>query len=199
MRTTRRWSLLAGVAVLWAAGVALGFSRLWVQAYTPGPAARASATWPSRSLDRAPDRPTLVMVLHPECACSAASLEQLSRLLARTPSPVRVIVIFADPAGLPPLSPSNPLLRTAAAIPGVAAIVDRGGRETAAFGARVSGQTFLYDAAGRLMFSGGMTAARAHAGDNDGADALRAALATGRVPIAGAPVFGCLLEGAPQR
>ena len=85
-----------------------------------------------------------------------------------------------------------------AAIPGVATILDRGGREAARFGAHVSGQTFLYDAAGRLVFSGGMTIARGHAGDNDGEDALLALITAGHAPVASTPVFGCLLRGAAQ-
>ena len=39
-----------------------------------------------------------------------------------------------------------------------------------------SGQTFLYDARGTLLFSGGITGARAHAGDNAGRQSLVALL-----------------------
>jgi hypothetical protein len=51
----------------------------------------------------------------------------------------------------------------------------------------------LYDAAGRLRFSGGITAARGHAGDNLGRSAI-VELLEGDSPTATAtPVFGCSL------
>jgi hypothetical protein len=70
---------------------------------------------------------------------------------------------------------------------------DQGGREAGLFGAATSGQTDLYDAHGTLKFSGGITAARGHAGDNAGRDALAAWISTGTAHRPGAPVFGCAL------
>ena len=50
-------------------------------------------------------------------------------------------------------------------------IVDRGA-EANLFGAATSGQTMVYDPGGRLRFSGGITAARGHYGDNVGVSAI---------------------------
>jgi hypothetical protein len=83
------------------------------------------------------------------------------------------------------------LWETAAAVPGVRVVRDDGA-EAWRFGARVSGQVMVYDHAGRLQFSGGITGARGHEGDNAGRDAIEALLA-GRPHAASAFVFGCLL------
>ncbi len=53
---------------------------------------------------------------------------------------------------------------------------DADGREARHFGAATSGQTLLYDERGTLVFSGGITGARAHAGDNVGRQSLVALL-----------------------
>ena len=52
---------------------------------------------------------------------------------------------------------------------------DDDGAEARRFGAETSGQTLLYDARGALAFSGGITGARGHAGDNAGRASLRRA------------------------
>jgi hypothetical protein len=71
---------------------------------------------------------------------------------------------------------------------------DDQGAQSARFGAATSGQTFLYDARGNLQFSGGITAARAHAGDNAGRSSLVAMLNASGAPVASrTSVFGCPL------
>jgi hypothetical protein len=50
----------------------------------------------------------------------------------------------------------------------VTVVRDDDGREARRFGVEASGETLLYDADGSLLFSGGITAARGHAGDNAG-------------------------------
>jgi len=70
---------------------------------------------------------------------------------------------------------------------------DDDGVEAARFGAATSGQVILYDRDGRLLFSGGITASRGHAGDNDGRDAIVSLLGGGRGTRHSSPVFGCSL------
>jgi hypothetical protein len=65
--------------------------------------------------------------------------------------------------------------------------------EAERFHARTSGTCLLYDPAGRLEFAGGLTAARGHEGDNDGARSLVALLNGGRSHAESTPVFGCSL------
>ena len=197
MSATKYRVLLPAGVILWLAIIGIGFERLWRYSATPGPAAAAPSMWPTTAFAHDTERPTLVMFLHPDCGCSPASLEELARLVAKAPSRFSARVLFGDPMNGEPLS-NNGLWQTAAGIPGVIPLHDPGGREAITFDAHVSGQTFLYDQAGRLAFSGGITGRRAHAGDNDGEDALFAFVTNGRSSITRTPVFGCLLERRSQ-
>jgi hypothetical protein len=85
------------------------------------------------------------------------------------------------------------LWRTAAALPGVTVVRDVDGRAAREFGAATSGQTLLYDTDGVLLFSGGITAARAHAGDSLGRQSLVALLNREPAQRSGTSVFGCKL------
>jgi hypothetical protein len=56
-----------------------------------------------------------------------------------------------------------------------------------------SGQTVLYDNEGALLFSGGITGARGHAGDNAGRTSLVELLNRGAAGRSRTSVFGCPL------
>jgi hypothetical protein len=71
---------------------------------------------------------------------------------------------------------------------------DERGAQAHVFGALVSGQTMLYRATGSLWFSGGITAARGHEGDNPGRTALTSMLSGERTDTIRTPVFGCYLH-----
>ena len=87
---------------------------------------------------------------------------------------------------------------SAAAIPGVAAREDLDGAQARLFGAETSGFLVLYDPRGQLLFQGGITGSRGHAGDNAGEDAV-ALLLTGRAAgLRQTPVYGCSLLGECQ-
>jgi len=85
------------------------------------------------------------------------------------------------------------LLKRATALPNVTVLRDDEGREAKRFGVETSGQTLLYDANGRLVFSGGITGSRGHAGENAGELALIALLNDGHADRGNANVFGCPL------
>ena len=197
MPTLRSGRALPALAVLcWLFVVGVGLTRLWAYAYTPGPAAVAQATWPATStLSRDGARPTLVMLLHPQCACSRASLGELAQLMAHVQNQVTVHLLFYRPVGGGPEWTDTDLWRSAAAIPGVQRRIDEEGAEARRFGGFVSGQTFLFDADARLIFQGGITYARGHAGDNVGRQSLQALIRDEQAPARRTPVFGCLLGG----
>ncbi|RYF47558.1 MAG: hypothetical protein EOO38_11920 [Cytophagaceae bacterium] len=79
------------------------------------------------------------------------------------------------------------------AIPGVIALTDEGGVEAHRFHASTSGQALLFDSSRRLVFSGGITAGRGHAGDNAGRDTIVSLLTTGKAKRHKTFVFGCSL------
>lgn len=186
--------VLIVVGVVWAAAVGLGLWVLGDYATAQGSAAAAPAEWPADSpLQKGADRPTLVVMVHPRCPCSRASIGELALLMARCQGRVTTYVAFLRPAGFPVDWEKTDLWRSAAAIPGVTLVSDEGGVEAARFHAATSGQAILYDAQGRLLFSGGITAARGHAGDNAGREAIVAILTRGETARTETPVFGCSL------
>ena len=74
-------------------------------------------------------------------------------------------------------------------------VSDQANRETSLFQAAASGQTFLYDADGRLRFSGGITAARGHSGDNIGRSSIVSLVAGEGEAATNFSVLGCSLRG----
>ena len=60
---------------IWLGAATTGLWVLWRYDNTPGKAAAAPGQWPaSTTLVRASDRPTLVMLAHPHCTCTRASM-----------------------------------------------------------------------------------------------------------------------------
>jgi len=192
-RSIRERALIAFVA-LWLIGISIGSLLLLRYSLKPGAQGTASVQWPADlALARVRGRPTLVMFVHPKCACSRASLSELAVLVADCPSGLSTDIVFADPPGLVRQIESNDLWQSAAEIPDSTLICDRDGAIARRLGAHTSGQVFLYDAQGTLRFSGGITAERAHAGSNAGRLAIEAIIRNEK-PIAQAtPVFGCSL------
>lgn len=155
---------------------------------TPGATGHPPAHWQKLALD--PSKPTLIMLVHPQCPCSRASLTELSRLAALCPSKANISVLFLRPAGCPEAFADTDLRRQAEAIPGVLVATDDNGDAARRFGAATSGETLLYAPNGRLLFHGGLTGSRGHEGDNAGLSAVTAWLHGASGPSQ-APVYGC--------
>jgi len=102
-------------------------------------------------------------------------------------------VLFVKPPGAGPDWDDTDLRRSAAEIPGVTVLTDENGTEAGRFGAETSGHTLVFDRRGALIFSGGITASRGHAGANTGESAVLAALKQEPMLRNRTPVFGCSL------
>jgi hypothetical protein len=179
---------------IWLGCAAVAFSILWRYDNTPGAAATATPGWPAPSgLQRAVDRPTLVMLAHPQCSCTQASLGELAEVLARSDVHPRTYVVFLRPSSFGDGWEKSSLWRTAERLPAVTLVRDDDGREARSFGGATSGQTFLYGADGALIFSGGITGSRAHEGDNVGRRSLVALLNREHSVDPRTNVFGCPL------
>lgn len=166
-----RWIL--AIAAFWLIAAATGLWVVWAWDNNPGLGANAPTRWPHASaLSRASDRPTLLLLAHPRCSCTQASLGELAEALARAQVQPKTYVVFIKPREFAAGWEQSDLWKTATALPDVTVLRDDDGREAARFGAATSGQTLLYDAAGTLVFSGGVTGARAHRGDNAGRASL---------------------------
>jgi len=177
----------------WCVGVAVGLALVFRYSATPGAATVAPAAWPGDSAI-APARTgyTVVAFVHPECACSIASLRELGAAIGSEPA--RIAVVFEPVPGLD-VTRSGAWSATDR-VPGAIRVIDRGAAEAHRFGAQTSGFVVVYDASGRLRFSGGITGSRGHAGDNVGRRMVSAALHGAR-DEAHHDVFGCALEAAP--
>jgi hypothetical protein len=166
---------------------------------TAGTAAKSPSEWPSDCpIERSAERDTFLMFLHPRCPCSRASLRELARVMAQVGDRLDVLVVFFQPDDEPNAWARTDLWTAATLIPGVRIATDVGGKTASRFGAATSGQVLLYDAAGRLLFSGGITAGRGHEGDNLGRRAVMS-LVRGTEPAENScQVFGCpILESKP--
>jgi hypothetical protein len=208
--TPRRWLALV---LVWFSCVASTFTALALYKAAPSDFGATPRSFPSGSLlRRAHDRPTLIMFVHPRCACSRASLTELGRLLASARVAPEVLVMVRSETDDEGKLSQLPLVAQARALPGVRVAFDHRGLEAERFGAQTSGHTVLYAADGQLRYAGGLTNSRGHEGPSLGQTYLASALAGAGGPAQGpapdptiatgtAPVFGCgLIEaGATAR
>jgi hypothetical protein len=190
--------LLLGVATCaWLVAVVGGTTALLAYAGRMGAAASAPTEWPIDSdLLRDPRRSTLVTFLHPHCPCSRATLRNLARVVARGGDRVAAQIVIVAPPGADESWVKSGLWQTAEELGFDRVVLDLDGRNAVLFGAETSGQTFVYDAVGRLQFTGGLTPARGHEGDCDGMDAVLAHVNGERSSVPRTPVFGCPLHDA---
>lgn len=170
----RQRAFMALSIIVWLSAVAAGLVSVLRYEYTPGAAAQAPPRWPVASgLPLAGDRPTLLMVIHPRCPCTSASLAELERVLSRHPGRARVTLLFVHPVGAGAEWKLTDSWQKAGQLPGFTErLLDPDGRRAACFGARTSGQAYLYSPTGELLFSGGLTGSRGHEGENEGSLAL---------------------------
>jgi hypothetical protein len=184
----------------WLAAIACGSRVMLKYESTPGPVGVISQTWPSAStIQRAVGRPTLVMLAHPRCPCTRASVGELAQIMAASQGKLSAYVLFTKPSGAGPDWDETDLRRSAAQIPGVTVVSDADGIEAHRFGAETSGHTLLFAVDGRLLFSGGITASRGHAGGNTGESAVLAAINDASLKPARTMVFGCSLIRQPAK
>ena len=196
---TKRILATSLFATTWIATVAFGLGALFHYENTPGPVGALSQEWPNTLIERATDRPTLVMLAHPRCPCTAASVAELAQIMARLQGRVAAYVLLAKPAESGPDWEDTNLRRNAEAIPGVKVVVDLNGVEARRFGAETSGHTLLFGANGQLLFSGGITASRGHAGDNAGERAIVSLVGNQTPAQTRTLVFGCSLTNSAKR
>jgi hypothetical protein len=193
---------LAAAICGWIAVVVGGLCALTHYKSIPGGAGHPPAAWPrGTAVIRGPDRGAAIMFMHPQCDCSRASLSSFGELISRaavtagaprTPGGGSdVSVVFVRPPGTNPGWEQTSTYQRARSFPGVNVMVDEGGREAARFEVQTSGHVLVYDASGKLTYSGGITASRGHEGPSRGL-ALAGESVFGRPRIgASAPVFGC--------
>ena len=187
--------LLLGI-IGWLAAIGVGLYFVLDYENTPGAGGESFREWPAESrLSRTSGLPTLVLMVHPHCPCSRATIGELALLMAEGKGLVAANVVFVKPKSFPEEWEKTDLWSSASMIPGVRVSVDEEGVEAQRFGSKTSGQVMLYGDDGHLLFSGGITASRGHSGDNAGRTAILSLLSNGTAEQATTPVFGCPLFG----
>jgi hypothetical protein len=196
----RRNYLRFAIGIAWMSASCAGLAMLAVYDASPGNRRPSPSDWPAESKLILGNRDaTLIMFVHPHCPCTRASLGELEKIVAHSPNSVTPWVVYLKPAGPDESWDQTDLLTTAAAIPGVRVVRDLDGVEARRFHATTSGQTLLYSHHGNLVFNGGITVARGHAGDNPGRSAIESYL-QGSVPTCHeTPVFGCPIALTPDQ
>jgi len=155
-----------------------------------GPRGAVPERWPTDSrLARNPERPVLVVFVHPGCSCTRATLDELAEIADQVGGGCALAVVVADDV---PHPASSEIAVRARAIPGVRVVIDRDRAEARRFGALTSGHAVLFGRDGRRLFSGGITDARGRTGDSIGRAQIVARL-RGEPAVDATPVFGCEL------
>ncbi|MBI3819433.1 MAG: RedB protein [Planctomycetes bacterium] len=185
---------LALGVLFWFSTVTFGIYELAAYSNAPCPEPKAPETWPAdASIVRNAGKDTLLLFAHPKCPCTRATMGELAILLTRAPDRCTTTVLFYAPDSGGEDWLDTDLWRDAKNIPGVRVVADRGGVEARRFHVETSGEALVYDKNGSLVFSGGITASRGHAGDNPGRESIEQWLLKGRRLSPDNPVFGCSL------
>lgn len=121
-------------------------------------------------------------------------MAELNRTLTHCKDLVTPHVLFVRPKGVSDDWMDTSLRKSVEAIPGVKSQIDNEGREAALFGAESSGYVVLYNPDGKLLFSGGITSARGHEGDNAGENLVLVGLSGHVAKLKHTPVYGCSLQ-----
>ena len=181
------------MGLAWVGFVAAGVRGLLNYESTPGAVASVPKSWPGSQVPLATDRMTIVMLAHPHCPCTRASMSELAKIMAESQGKAVAYVLFSKPSNAGADWNDTSLERSAAAITGVTMMVDIDGVEAGRFGAETSGHTLLFAPDGQLLFSGGITQARGHAGDNAGESAIVLLVNHRPAEREQTQVFGCSL------
>jgi hypothetical protein len=198
MRVSLRRSIvtttLVAAAIVWAVTIGAMVRAIRRFEATPGRQAVALPSWPAASrIPRAPGEWRLVMLVHPQCSCSRASIEELRRIIEKSPASLQTYVVVYRPSDFPAGWERTDVFTAAAKLPRTHIVLDPDGHEANVFQGFVSGQTFLYDGDGRLRFSGGITLLRGEAGFNGGSAGVMQIVRTGK-GNGEHPVFGCAIR-----
>jgi hypothetical protein len=169
MRNFLHQRLIHIVTFIWIGCAIAGMLALAHHTSAPGTAAAPPRTTPAiPALSRRSHRPSLFMFLHPRCPCSSASLNELSRLFAKTHEKMDFTILFVIPPGSPPDWHKSSLWANANSIQGLRVLLDQDGKFATQLGITTSGHCLVYDADDHLVFSGGITSGRGHEGESPG-------------------------------
>lgn len=192
---------IVGALILWGVLVSCGMVSLVRYGATAGTAGPELAELPADIAITRDHKSTLFLFVHPRCPCSRASVSELSRMMAHCQADLRAYVYVWQAADWHDDQVRTDIWQAASSIPGVSVRVDPAGRLARRLGAETSGHGVMYDSHGSILYSGGITGARGHAGDNAG---QRAVISLARNPqtktsvCRKCSVYGCPLNSTSK-
>lgn len=196
--------LLTALGTLWTLAIFVGGYAMISYEVTPGLSAAPTDKFPASSKVRlSKTKCTLIMLAHPLCPCTEASITELEKIMSRHGSKLEAYILFLAPSSPPPEWNANSATRrkaeSARGIRGIRIIEDIDGSEAKIFSAKTSGECLLYNTDGDLLFNGGLTAARGTTGDNENTRSLVSILESQPATAHRALVFGCPLTSSRNR
>src|SRR5258708_19848837 len=131
-------------AAIWVGTVGAAVRAIRRFEVTPGRAATAPKSWPADSgLVRNPEAPTLVMLVHPQCSCTRASLQELQAVIEKAPRTMRTYVVVYRPRQAKPGWEQTGTYEAATRLRGTRVIVDDAGPQPKPSRSSTPAQTFL--------------------------------------------------------
>jgi hypothetical protein len=180
-------------AISWLITLTAGVCLVFKYDSVPGLTSTCGTKWPPNSkITHSTTNNTLVMLLHPKCPCSRASLQQVTTLTTNDNS-LQCIFLVYSPTRFPTGWEKTDIWNLAAEVPGAQLVSDVDGAEARKFGGVTSGHTYIFDRNGNLKYAGGLTEGRGHVGECRNLDLAVKALKSGTTSASGA-VYGCPIE-----
>jgi hypothetical protein len=198
VRRTRQISMLLMTILIWGSCIAAGLAYLREYETTPGVARPQPTSWQATSkLEFMPGKFNCVMMVHPRCPCSLASLRELRSLVERHPDQIAVHILFWVPSQSGSEWNQTEAWHLASLIPMARLYSDEEGIEAELFGATTSGHTILFQSDGTRIFSGGLTVSRGASNDGSGQQVISRVIDGTKSCERSTPVFGCPLFDPP--
>ena len=189
---------IGALVAIWALSFIGGYWTLVHYHQTPSESVATAQHWTAEDLKLCPTAPTILIAIHPQCACTRASLRELQRILARYRCPTEVQALIYTPHDLNPAEmkswEQSATMSELANIAKINCHRDPEGKTATELGMHTSGDIRIYHPNGRLLFHGGVTSARAHEGESLATAKVLAALRGELERPESHPVYGCSLK-----
>lgn len=179
--------------LLWALMVSLCFIGLMQYKAEPGTQSQPPKVAPTANEPHSSLNNQLLVFLHPQCACSFATLNELKRLMHSINDTPTLTIYFADIMPIAELK-THGLWELATSISSAHVTIDTDNQRIDTFDQHVSGNILFYNRDGQLAFNGGITSSRGHEGDSQGKLKLMAILNQESPAYASSETYGCRLK-----
>src|SRR5215212_10973742 len=135
---------MIAAAMIWVATIGAAYEAIRRFETTPGLPASAPRAWPvATSVARTPGTWSLVMLVHPHCSCSRASVKELAEIVEKAPHDVRTTVLVYRPHEMAAGWERTSVYDAATRVRRAHVMLDPDGAQARVFGGFTSGQTFL--------------------------------------------------------